>query len=69
MVSVARMKTLHPLGLDVYDLGPVTLVKIVRKRFIFLGGHTTFCGFLNAFIHVLMYTYYFLAAFGPEVSR
>ena len=39
-----------------------------RPRFLFAlfqfvgGGHTTFCGFLNCFVHVVMYSYYFLAA-------
>ena len=38
-----------------------------RPRFLFAllqfvgGGHTTFCGFLNCFVHVVMYSYYFLA--------
>nr|AWM30548.1 fatty acid elongase [Scylla olivacea] len=31
------------------------------------GGQTTFFGFLNGFIHVVMYTYYLLAAMGPRV--
>ncbi|XP_015788106.1 elongation of very long chain fatty acids protein AAEL008004-like [Tetranychus urticae] len=33
------------------------------------GGHGTFSGFLNSFIHIVMYTYYFLAAFGPKVQK
>ena len=33
-----------------------------------IGGHTTFCGFLNSGIHVVMYLYYFLAALGPKVQ-
>ncbi|XP_071527224.1 very long chain fatty acid elongase 7-like [Panulirus ornatus] len=31
------------------------------------GGQTTFFGFLNAFVHIVMYTYYLLAAMGPRV--
>ncbi|KAK7074481.1 Elongation of very long chain fatty acids protein 7 [Halocaridina rubra] len=31
------------------------------------GGHATFMGFINAFVHVLMYSYYLLAAMGPKV--
>ncbi|KAJ8917880.1 hypothetical protein NQ315_010794 [Exocentrus adspersus] len=33
------------------------------------GGHGTFCGFLNTFVHVVMYTYYLLAALGPNVQK
>ncbi|XP_045608804.1 very long chain fatty acid elongase 7 [Procambarus clarkii] len=31
------------------------------------GGHNTFFGFLNCFVHVVMYSYYLLAAMGPRV--
>jgi len=33
------------------------------------GGHTTFCGFLNMGVHVVMYFYYLMAAMGPTVQR
>ncbi|KAF2355487.1 ELO family, partial [Trinorchestia longiramus] len=32
------------------------------------GGHMTFMGFLNTFVHTVMYTYYLLAAFGPRMQ-
>lgn len=32
------------------------------------GGHSTFFGLLNTFVHIVMYSYYFLAAFGPKVQ-
>ncbi|MPC31177.1 Elongation of very long chain fatty acids protein [Portunus trituberculatus] len=31
------------------------------------GGHNTFFGFLNAFVHTVMYLYYLLAAMGPNM--
>jgi len=31
------------------------------------GGHITFMGFLNTFVHTVMYLYYLLAALGPRV--
>jgi len=33
------------------------------------GGHVTFAFFINSGIHVVMYTYYMLAAMGPKVQR
>jgi elongation of very long chain fatty acids protein 7 len=33
------------------------------------GGHTTFCGFLNMGIHVVMYFYYLMSAMGPSVQK
>lgn len=33
------------------------------------GGHATFFGFLNSFVHIPMYLYYFLAAFGPHMNK
>ncbi|KAK8756606.1 hypothetical protein V5799_000690 [Amblyomma americanum] len=32
-------------------------------------GHTALGGFVNACIHVIMYSYYFLAALGPSVQK
>jgi len=33
------------------------------------GGHSSFFGFINTGVHVVMYTYYMLAAMGPEVQK
>lgn len=33
------------------------------------GGHSSFFGFLNTFVHIIMYTYYMLAAMGPKVQK
>jgi elongation of very long chain fatty acids protein 7 len=33
------------------------------------GGHGTFFGMLNSFVHVVMYTYYMLAAVGPQMQK
>ncbi|XP_037807392.1 elongation of very long chain fatty acids protein [Lucilia sericata] len=35
----------------------------------FPGGHGTFIGFINSFVHIIMYTYYFLSAFGPKMQK
>ncbi|XP_022222387.2 elongation of very long chain fatty acids protein F [Drosophila obscura] len=33
-----------------------------------MGGQYTMMGFLNSFVHVVMYTYYFVAALYPEIK-
>lgn len=33
------------------------------------GGHSSFFGLLNTFVHIVMYTYYMLAAMGPKVQK
>nr|XP_023015102.1 elongation of very long chain fatty acids protein AAEL008004-like [Leptinotarsa decemlineata] len=33
------------------------------------GGHSTFFGFLNTFVHIIMYSYYLLAALGPQYQK
>jgi len=32
------------------------------------GGHSTFFGLLNTFVHIVMYSYYLLAAIGPKLQ-
>ncbi|XP_053682256.1 elongation of very long chain fatty acids protein 7 isoform X2 [Sabethes cyaneus] len=33
------------------------------------GGHSSFFGLLNTFVHIIMYSYYMLAAMGPKVQK
>ncbi|XP_060528566.1 elongation of very long chain fatty acids protein AAEL008004-like [Cylas formicarius] len=33
------------------------------------GGHSTFFGLLNTFVHIVMYFYYMLTALGPQVQK
>jgi phosphatidylglycerophosphate synthase len=35
----------------------------------FPGGHSTFFGMINTFVHTIMYSYYMLAALGPRVQK
>jgi len=32
------------------------------------GGHSTFFGLLNTFVHIVMYSYYLLTAMGPKLQ-
>ncbi|XP_014614938.1 PREDICTED: elongation of very long chain fatty acids protein 1 [Polistes canadensis] len=32
------------------------------------GGHGTFLGLINSFIHIIMYSYYLLSTFGPRIQ-
>lgn len=33
------------------------------------GGHGSFIGMINSFVHVIMYTYYMMAAMGPQFQK
>ena len=33
------------------------------------GGHSTFFGLLNTFVHFFMYFYYMMAAMGPQYQK
>lgn len=33
------------------------------------GGHSTFFGLLNTFVHIIMYTYYLFSALGPQLQK
>ncbi|XP_065342488.1 very long chain fatty acid elongase 7 isoform X2 [Cloeon dipterum] len=33
------------------------------------GGHGTFIGFINTFVHIIMYAYYLLSALGPQLQK
>ncbi|XP_042215023.1 elongation of very long chain fatty acids protein AAEL008004-like [Homarus americanus] len=47
-----------------HALMPISLWYGVRHQ---AGGHATFMGFINSFVHVVMYSYYLLAAMGPRL--
>ncbi|XP_025832946.1 elongation of very long chain fatty acids protein AAEL008004 [Agrilus planipennis] len=51
-----------------YSNNPMTL-RCMLIQFTVSGGHSTFFGFLNTFVHIVMYSYYLLAAFGPHMQK
>lgn len=42
---------------------------ILTKYLLFLGGHSTFFGLVNTFVHIVMYAYYMLSAVGPKMQK
>lgn len=65
---VLRKKNNQITVLHVVHHGAMPLITYLGLRFV-AGGHATFFGFLNTFVHIIMYSYYFLAAFGPKYQK
>ena len=65
---VARKKFNHLSFLHVFHHGTVAMSTYPGVRWL-PGGHSTFWGLLNSLVHVFMYSYYFMAALGPEYSK
>ncbi|CAA9997242.1 unnamed protein product [Nesidiocoris tenuis] len=64
---VLRKKNDHVNKLHVIHHGIMPLSTWFGVKFT-PGGHSTFFGMLNTFVHIIMYTYYLLAALGPKVQ-
>ncbi|XP_004530141.1 elongation of very long chain fatty acids protein AAEL008004 [Ceratitis capitata] len=54
--------------LHVYHHSVMPLISWGTTKY-YPGGHGTFIGWINSFVHIVMYTYYFLSAFGPKVQK
>nr|XP_022916067.1 elongation of very long chain fatty acids protein AAEL008004-like [Onthophagus taurus] len=65
---VLRKKNNHISTLHVIHHGVMPMSVWFGVKFT-PGGHSTFFGFLNTFVHIVMYTYYMLSAFGPSVQK
>jgi len=59
----SHLSTLHVIHHGIMPLTAWTGIKWVG------GGHTTFCGFLNMGVHVVMYFYYLMSAMGPRMQK
>ncbi|XP_011643248.1 elongation of very long chain fatty acids protein AAEL008004-like isoform X2 [Pogonomyrmex barbatus] len=64
---VLRKKNNHVSTLHVIHHGCMPMSVWFGVKFT-PGGHSTFFGLLNTFVHVVMYTYYLLAAMGPKIQ-
>ncbi|TRY75654.1 hypothetical protein TCAL_00502 [Tigriopus californicus] len=65
---VARKKFNQVSLLHVVHHGIMPLSVWPGARFV-PGGHASFFGLLNTFVHIFMYFYYFVAALGPEYKK
>lgn len=65
---VLRKKNQHVSTLHVIHHGCMPMSVWFGVKFT-PGGHSTFFGLLNTFVHIIMYTYYLLAALGPQMHK
>ncbi|XP_012288595.1 elongation of very long chain fatty acids protein AAEL008004 [Orussus abietinus] len=64
---VLRKKSNHISTLHVIHHGCMPMSVWFGVKFT-PGGHSTFFGLLNTFVHIVMYSYYLLAALGPRIQ-
>ncbi|KAJ9580440.1 hypothetical protein L9F63_024376, partial [Diploptera punctata] len=65
---VLRKKNEHVSTLHVIHHGVMPMSVWFGVKFT-PGGHSTFFGLINTFVHIVMYTYYLLAAMGPQYQK
>lgn len=68
MFFVLRKKTSQVSTLHVIHHGCMPMSVWFGVKFT-PGGHSTFFGLLNTFVHIVMYSYYLFAAMGPQFQR
>ncbi|XP_043282339.1 elongation of very long chain fatty acids protein AAEL008004-like isoform X1 [Venturia canescens] len=64
---VLRKKNNHVSALHVIHHGCMPMSVWFGVKFT-PGGHSSFFGLLNTFVHIIMYSYYLLAAMGPSIQ-
>ncbi|XP_020287663.1 elongation of very long chain fatty acids protein AAEL008004-like [Pseudomyrmex gracilis] len=65
---VMRKKDRQITALHLYHHSMMPICAWIGVKF-FASGHPTLLGVINAFIHIFMYTYYMLTAFGPHMHK
>ncbi|XP_056633736.1 elongation of very long chain fatty acids protein AAEL008004-like [Diorhabda sublineata] len=65
---ILRKKNSHVSTLHVIHHGCMPFSVWMGLKFA-PGGHSTFFALLNAFVHIIMYFYYMVAAMGPEYQK
>ena len=64
---VARKKDNQVTGLHVYHHAIMPVYAWIQMRWL-PGGHEIVMGLVNCLVHIVMYTYYLLAALGPKMQ-
>lgn len=64
---VMRKKNSQISLLHVYHHAIMPIYAWIQVRFL-PGGHEIFVGLMNSFVHMVMYSYYLLSAFGPQMQ-
>ncbi|KAL1116860.1 hypothetical protein AAG570_005329 [Ranatra chinensis] len=65
---VLRKKQSQVTFLHVYHHTTMPMISWGAAKY-YPGGHGAFVGFINSFVHIVMYTYYMLAAMGPNYQK
>lgn len=65
---VLRKKNRQITFLHLYHHSMMPIFCWIGVKFV-AGGHGTLLGVINSFIHIIMYTYYMLSAFGPNIQK
>lgn len=65
---VLRKKYNQITFLHVYHHGGMVLAGYIVSKFM-AGSHGTLLGIINSYVHVVMYTYYFLTSYKPELKK
>ncbi|KAK7790394.1 hypothetical protein R5R35_012390 [Gryllus longicercus] len=65
---ILRKKNSHVSTLHVIHHGIMPMSVWFGVKFT-PGGHSTFFGLVNTFVHIVMYTYYLLSAMGPQYQK
>ena len=64
-IARKKFRNVNRLQLIHHSIMPIFTFLIIRWV---PGGHETFAAMFNSFIHIIMYSYYFLAALGPHMQ-
>jgi elongation of very long chain fatty acids protein 7 len=64
-----RKKNNQVSFLHIYHHTIMVVGSYVYIKFMVGGGQPTSLGIINSFVHVVMYAYYFLTSFKPELKR